>query len=101
VTSLATEGDEELHACQWVALLYDPHLSTSLYPDSPHFAEVPLQPQERSFWSEGNHGPQQVPRSDLFSKAFLSHLYTGHRKVSQNNLCLVSDAESTRAVPVI
>ena len=57
MTALVTEQDDEHHACQWAALLYDPHLSTSLDPDSPHFAGVPLQPQQRSTWREGNHGP--------------------------------------------
>ena len=32
MTALATEEEDEHHACQWAALLYDPHPSTSLNP---------------------------------------------------------------------
>lgn len=57
MTALATDGDDEHRACQWAALLYDPHFITSLHPTIPHFSGVPLQPHERSTWSEKNHGP--------------------------------------------
>ena len=55
MTALVTEQDDEHHACQWAALLYDPHLSTSLDSNIPHIAGVPLQAQESSLWREGNH----------------------------------------------
>ena len=84
MTALATEEEDEHHACQWASLLYDPG--------------VPLQHQESFTWRDGDHGPQQMPRPDIFSKATLTHLSIGHRELTHNNFCLLSNTESIRVV---
>ena len=72
MSTLAPEGDDDHHTCQWAALLYGPHPSTSQDPNSPDFAGVPTPTPGSSAWREGNHGPEQGPRPDLFSQAALT-----------------------------